>query len=879
MTIGLCVVGALFVSLLVNQSEGFVMQRHSWQIFPHPVFSSRRVVCSPWALTGLSLALILAMPTAGAVVLGQMQVQSFLGQPLRVEIDVNEISAAEAANLSAKLASAEAYQRAGVMYSAAAGALQFQLGQRPDGSYALLGVSPQPAAEPYVDIVLELSWASGKLSRIYTALLDPVGSGPLPKVSVLTPIVAPQLMTETSVQPSASVQLPPAQESTHGVADVVPPVTAAQPTAAITQQKASDAATTAASAMAANRTLYIVRRGDTLSGIASEYAQQRDSVHLEQMLLALYRNNAQAFIDGNIHRLKSGVVLRVPSAEQAGRVSRQEARQLLVQTAGFDRYRERLANLAASQTTNVSPPSRTAAGHLTTQVEEPAMVPVRDQLKLSKAGEANEKQVREEAQIASQRALQDAQERVAQLEKTVGDLQKLLALKNMAAASAATATVAVATNAAPQNSVLQASSASTSRPVMPQTVEKPASAAAPTKLSPVGTQGSGPGAWWQQASIWMGGGLIALLLLTYFLYRKWLWRSAQQRLFQDSVLSQQNTLMGDVLPTALGVGGGQHIDTNQGGDFSAETGRYQPMDMGSDVDPIAEADVYIAYGRDEQAEEILREALHQQPERLDLRLKLLEIYRHRQDVSAFETVASELYQLTQGEGPDWEQAASMGRELDSTNLLYQSAMSGVPASLAVTSTENLIFPMQQETQTDISGLTMDEMPPQASVPPSAQQIFSTLDLSLEEGGERHWLPPAAASMPEGIGAADTAYVGAGADLPALMSLAPAAPAPELHLDLSAISLDLPMHSDTMPVELASQAVGEAVQDLGTGSYGIQPSAHHADYQTRLALADTYLKMGEVEQARSLLQEVLNQGDANQREEAQQRLATLTHGWQ
>jgi FimV-like protein len=107
------------------------------------------------------------------------------------------------------------------------------------------------------------------------------------------------------------------------------------------------------------------------------------------------------------------------------------------------------------------------------------------------------------------------------------------------------------------------------------------------------------------------------------------------------------------------------------------------IDM-SEVDAVAEADVYIAYGRDEQAEEILLDALRVHPARHALRVKLLEIYAARHDHQRFGTVAAELRLLTHGQGPDWSRAAQIGQSLEPDNHLYKSVTSSVDATAAST---------------------------------------------------------------------------------------------------------------------------------------------------------------------------------------------------
>jgi pilus assembly protein FimV len=118
--------------------------------------------------------------------------------------------------------------------------------------------------------------------------------------------------------------------------------------------------------------------------------------------------------------------------------------------------------------------------------------------------------------------------------------------------------------------------------------------------------------------------------------------------------------------------GGQSVDTSNSVFNSNFAPSASQLDT-NEVDPVAEADVYIAYGRDAQAEEILKEALRVHPERHPVRLKLLEIYAGRKDARAFETQASELYSMTKGVGDEWAQAAALGSGIDPDNPLYVSA--------------------------------------------------------------------------------------------------------------------------------------------------------------------------------------------------------------
>jgi pilus assembly protein FimV len=177
-------------------------------------------------------------------------------------------------------------------------------------------------------------------------------------------------------------------------------------------------------------------------------------------------------------------------------------------------------------------------------------------------------------------------------------------------------------------------------------------------------------------------GLIALLAGFGF-YRA---RQRKNAALKDSTFGESR-----LQPESFfGNSGGQNVDTND----HASTGSsmiYSPsqLDAVDDVDPVAEADVYLAYGRDLQAEEILKDALRTRPERLAIHQKLLEIYAKRRDAKAFEAIATLAFNLTDGMGLEWEQICEKGLALDPDNALYlpggqplaETAVSTRPASI------------------------------------------------------------------------------------------------------------------------------------------------------------------------------------------------------
>ena len=119
---------------------------------------------------------LLGTPQAYALGLGRLAVQSALGETLRAEIDISSITPEEASNLKVRVASPETYRAAGVDYNTVLPSTAITLARRPDGRSYLRLTSDRPVQEPFVDVILELSWSSGRLVREYTLLFDPPNS-------------------------------------------------------------------------------------------------------------------------------------------------------------------------------------------------------------------------------------------------------------------------------------------------------------------------------------------------------------------------------------------------------------------------------------------------------------------------------------------------------------------------------------------------------------------------------------------------------------------------------------------------------------------------------------------------------------------------------
>ena len=843
---------------------------------------------------------------AAALSLGRITVQSALGEPLRAEIDVPDINAEEAASLKVSVALPEAFRAAGLEYNPAMSNLQATLQRRADGRAYIRLSSDRAINDPFVDMIFEANWASGRVVRDYTMLFDPPS---LRQPAPAAPIPA-QVPARPSVSRSASPEsvVPPASTAT-------PP---AEPRKSPVKPSASPAVTKTPSPITGQVT---IKSGDTASKIAG--ATKPATVSLDQMLVAMLRANPDAFVGGNVNRIKAGSVIDVPTAEQASATPAGEASQTIVaQSKDFNDFRRKLAGNAPSA--QVTAADRTASGSVQAKVEDKKpLTTAPDKLTLSKGA----LQARpSEEQLAKDRSAKEAASRAAEISRNISDLDKLGAASNVVAPSVtppnatapkagpATVATAVTTPVQPASASVTASaapalsaSAAASTPVA--TAAQAASAAAKGSVAvPVPQPEASMVDELIENPLLPAGalGLIALLA-GLGVYRMRQRKNASQ---VDSVFLESR-LRPD---SFFGASGGQSVDTND----NAATGSsmvYSPsqLDAVDDVDPVAEADVYLAYGRDMQAEEILKDALRNNPGRVAIHQKLLEIFAKRRDTNGFEDTAILAFKVTSGVGLEWERICELGLSIDPTNNLYQpggqpnnpdgTPSSPVPLEYASGLTSSTIPLAMQAYEPQPSGamdldldldFSLDEEPASAIIDATATNTDSSallpvndaepfaldLDFGLTtEAMEPYERPQAVAktesvefSLPElevldddrAIPSADSenfilqAATSFGATGPAhLASEQVASSAPDLSMlefDLGSLSLDL----------------GEAPM----ADTPAEPSVQEDPLVTKLALAEEFSAIGDDDGARALIEEVISEASGDMKVKAQRALSNL-----
>jgi len=290
----------------------------------------------------------------------------------------------------------------------------------------------------------------------------------------------------------------------------------------------------------------------------------------------------------------------------------------------------------------------------------------------------------------------------------------------------------------------------------------------------------------------------------------------------------------------FGASGGQRIDTNDS-NASGSSMVYSPsqLDAADDVDPVAEADVYLAYGRDMQAEEILKEAMRTHPSRVAIHLKLLEIYAKRRDTKNFESIAKAAFKLSGSSSHEWEQACELGRSIDPSNALY--APGGLPPVSAPA-------PLQEMDAGFSSTMTFAT----ASAPPPAPDMDLDLDFSLDEPTmvvEKQAVDTRRSAIAIERSTTQPGDLTGGTTSPSRLSASGSASM--MNFDLGSLSLDAGASSE-QPTSLQDDPLG-----------------------TKLALAEEFRAIGDTDGARALIEEIISEASGEMKAKAQKALSQLT----
>jgi len=589
-----------------------------------------------------------------ALGLGAIDMQSALNQPMKAVIDLTSASDTDLSQIKVSIASQQAHDRTGLSWTQILTDFRFSVERDSRGEAFIRVTSSDTLHEPFLEFLLELQWPKGRLLREYTVLVDPPVTMPARPAVTAAPVS--QFPAPVYQSPTRQSRPVPARTSTP------PPVRTATAPAADNYGP--------------------VRRDETLWTIAKRVRPGND-ISMDQMMHALLRENPHAFMNNNINRLKAGATLRIPDRNTIKSIAANEAR------AETNRQAREWQDAQG-----VSDPENEPAAPVQEELvqEEPAqeeavetVVATESHLQLTapedeaieglataSSGDPEAADGQSPAEMGKQLALaseeaeaskaqsEELQSRVTELEEQIETMKRLLVLKDDALAGMQEQVTSELTT---DTDVVEADEPESMTTAAAEEIDEPLAeevAEAEVATDPV-TVPRGIVNKLMDNPVLAGLGVLVALLLGGFL-----WASTRRKGHQG-IFDDEMTLEKHMASEVTMTDGQQQVV-----DFDAELPEEEvaPIEGHDDSDPVTEADVYLAYGRIQQAEDVIQAALEKAPEDVELRIKLLEVYHAGGNIAAFDREASNFRGSVAGEDSQWLRVAAMGYALSPENELY-----------------------------------------------------------------------------------------------------------------------------------------------------------------------------------------------------------------
>ncbi|HHJ14214.1 MAG TPA: hypothetical protein ENJ79_07535 [Gammaproteobacteria bacterium] len=863
--------------------------------------------------SALAMAMLGALTTGRVVALGlgEIELKSSLNQPLNAEVALLSATDAELQELKVEMASPEAFARAGIERPLFLSRLRFSVTRNTAGKPVVLITSREVVREPFLDFLMEISWSKGRLLREYTVLVDP---------PVTMPAAAPAVAAPARVAPA--VQSPPGAATVRNTARNPRPYAPATgyapagpgeygPTRRndtlwrIAEQVRPDGGVSVEQTMLgllrANPEAFV---GNNINNLKEGYVLRVPS---REDLVSISKAEAR----------------RESRAQYAAWLAARRGSRgaTPVEAVAQGAAAEAVAGDAGPSLQLVAPEgggaaSATGSGEAGADIETL-------QRELIMANEALEAQRRQSEEMSSrlsmleeqirnmQRLIQLKDDALAQLQAQAGADTDIVEQAMEAASEGADEVVPVeeAVPASAETSVEDAGAASanpsaagtesategeapvgedvtagldpladteadvmaTAEPAqqMADTGTEPEAGASLVPEAPAGSTPEAapavPPAVPETATpagfvdrllarpLWLGAGAGVLALLALLGLRR---RRSVETEFQESILQaagSESTEAGDSeIVSAAGS-----VSQDKSGESSLLS-EFAVSDMGSvrsdgEADPLAEADVYLAYGRYQQAEDLVAEALEKDPHNEELNLKMLEIFTAANNQPAFDTHAELILARLGGtEDPLWEKVAEMGRELCPDNPLYRPGAGEAPADAPIEPPSAEPEASDETTASESTGEAQDaasdiDAPEEAGMDETvqgAQDEDNSLEFDIDLG----------AFEPEDAREADEAPAADAGDDPAGIDTSATDEADQdkgQEFDIESLSAQI----DELQDESAADAGGDGeLDDLD-------------EIATKLDLARAYIDMGDPDGARSILDEVMEEGSEEQKDEA------------
>ena len=848
--------------------------------------------------------LSLSPATALALGLGELTLQSYLNEPLRAEVDLLEVDGLDEGQVRIRLAANEDFDRAGVDRAYFLTGLKFEIELEGRDQGRLIITSREPVREPFLDFLIEARWPNGRLLREYTVLLDlPVLSGE--GSDMLVARRASGVRSEGADGGGAEVVEPEPE----------PPQSAAQRAQPNYGSDAGDLPESGAE--------YLVKRNETLWAIASRARPNGASV--QDTMLDIQRLNPNAFIGNNINQLKAGYVLVLPARDQISERAPEEVTAAITQQeqSWLENRASRGEQAAAERsgwTSEADEQGRLQidVGDGSTASSSAGGVSAR----MEDADRASRDNADIRNQIASmQQQLQTLQSLVTLKDDQIAALQSRLAeqgqvpideptavegvVEASTASDAETSAEEVATAAtdAGAEAGIEAATAAEDSDTGAQTGAQVVASSTQVSNSAAQSDDGGVLGWVMNNLLYAGIALVILLFGVAYAVKNRASGGAKTRKADDddefaNVELGDDGLIVDDLAEEGAKESGKRGGAFGGGDDGAYAAQFESGDA------LAEADIYIAYGRYPQAVELLKNAIAAEPGNIEYRLKLMEASVEMVDREAYQQQYSDLESM--GDTAALQRARDLLEAVDGGDT-WLSGLPEATVSEPLVTAESPFEDDSEDLDVDFSAAEDDSL----NLDLDDGLDFEDLDLDDDAFSEDSNLDfgddeididapveaPAGTSEDENF---DLATMAAGLKddepgaepqqeetagdeldlLAAAQQLDGTGPVEPPAVDLMSDDdeLDIGIDGDDLITEFGALEIEEADAGDSVPEYsadeGLGFAAEGEEMATRMDLARAYIDMGDAEGAREILNEVVVDGDADQQQEARALLASI-----
>ena len=856
----------------------------------------------------MAMAMLGAVASTNVVALGlgEIELKSALNQPLNAEVALLSATGPELQELKVSVASAEAFANAGIDRPLFLNKLKFTVSNSAAGKPVVRITSRDAVREPFLDFLLEISWSKGRLVREYTVLVDPPVTMPAPAPVTQAPVAqtaapgagAPaRRVTHTAQMPPVSVSpgeygptrrhdtlwsiaervrpdsgvsveqtmlgllranpeafidnninnlkagyvlRVPAREDLTSIsrgeaaresraqyaawraAHGQPPVTQADAGTAV-----DSTAVAAAPAVAAEPSLQLVApdASEDLAGTAGGEALQSMQKDLMMANEALEEQRRQGEeMSGRLSVLEE----QIANMQRLIQLKDNELARLQALSAGESPAESVPADGAASPAaTEASPSAEDGAGASAgtpAEADATAVAPMEQ-------GDAGAVEESPMAGPEEDAATAEGAPTMSGSEAPAGE--------TAAAEGVAEDQVAAAGDA--QTAADTVAEANPYKEVPAPAVEAPAVDAPAEEVPPMADTSTTPGFVDRLLGnpLWLGAGALVLGLLAFFGLRR---RRGVETEFQESILQAAHKESSGSDSEMVASQPESSVSKTTDSSLLSE---FAVSDVGSirndgEADPLAEADVYLAYGRYQQAEDLIKDALEKDDSRDDLHLKLLEVFMAGKNQAAFDEHAQSLLaRLGNSNHPTWEKVAEMGRELNPGNPIY----SGDAAPVAGGD--------EQSDDTHVN--------PRGDAQGAGDEDDQGLDFDIDLSFD----PAADAERPDSV-----EFVPPAQDEQAFE--------PDVNIDAESERESGAVAGDDSPeFDLDQFDLGDADNAAEEEPQGDGKLADLDEVSTKLDLARAYIDMGDPDGARSILDEVMEEGSDNQKDEARDIMAQMS----